>query len=161
MTRLLGACSVVLLLACLGVGYLALGERADREDERAAQDRYAQVLDAAGDHVGLLVDLRHDDPAVFEALAAGATERLAERYSSSDSPLVRAVRREQSVSEGSVVSIGVVTLDYSSATVLVAADATVTSRATDGEDDERQLRLRVDLLRPEGEWLVDDIEALP
>lgn len=160
MTRLLGALATVLLLVSLVLGYLVWGERADRADALADQDRYGQVLAAARDHVGLLVDLRHDDPAALEALADGSTDRLAERYSSETSPLVTAVRREESVSEGAVVAAGVVMISGSTATVLVATDAEVTSRATDGAAEQRDLRLRVDLVREDERWLVDDIEAL-
>jgi hypothetical protein len=61
--------------------------------------------------------------------------------------------------EAEVFSTGVVTLDSDSATALVAGTFTDTYRTAQGQEQEQRpvpFRIEVDLVRTEGEWLVDD-----
>ena len=61
--------------------------------------------------------------------------------------------------EAEVFSTGVVTLDSDSATTLVAGTFTDTYRTRQGQEQEQQpvpFRIELDLVRTDGEWLVDD-----
>ena len=57
-----------------------------------------------------------------------------------------------------MVALGVGELDDESATVLLAANSTVTNRSTRDEGQVRYYRLRLDLVRDGGRWLTSDVE---
>lgn len=151
----------LLLAAGVALGWLLVRDDADRRAaDEAEQEQYAAVLAAARQEAEALANVRHDDGgASLEAVAAGATGDLLERYSDRDTVLAR-LARDRTVASGSVVEVGVVTLQGSGATALAAVDGTVASRATDDEPVARDTRLRLDLIREDDRWLVSDVEVV-
>ncbi|UAL31655.1 nuclear transport factor 2 family protein [Nocardioides rotundus] len=102
------------------------------------------------------VDHRDMQPRI-EAVLATATGPFAEEYAAQRDDLVRSARQSRSVSRGSVVAVGVSEANASSAVVLVAANATVDNRRTDGEQV-RQLRLRLEMQRTDEGWRTAGLE---
>jgi Mce-associated membrane protein len=60
-------------------------------------------------------------------------------------------------SKGNVLKTGVASLDSDSSVVLVVADAETTSKA---QDSIRHFRWQVDLVKVDGDWLIDDFTAV-
>ena len=72
---------------------------------------------------------------------------------------MRGLRRDGLVTEGEVLWTGVVRVDESGATVLVATTGTRSDRRTK-EPVARELRLRLHLVPVDGEWLTSEIEQV-
>ena len=84
------------------------------------------------------------DP-LIDAVLDGATGDFAEQYASQRETLTSEAVRTEATSTAEVVALGVGDLDDDSATVLVAANSTVTNTSTGSEGQVRYYRLR---LRP-------------
>ena len=93
-------------------------------------------------------------------IAAGATGPLKDRYTEDDGRIVRSLRRDRTATAGEVVWAGVVRVDDSNATVLVATDGTREDRRTQDEPEDRDLRLRLRLVEVDGTWLTSEIEVV-
>jgi Mce-associated membrane protein len=152
---------VVLALAC-SVGGLQV---ARAHDTRAADEerhaRYAEVMRAASAEAEAFVNVGHDTAeADLARIAAGATGPLRDRYTHDVDRVVRALRRDGTVTSGKVVWTGVLRVDPDGATVLVATTGTRADRGTDGKPVARDLRLRLRLVPVGGHWLASDIEQV-
>jgi Mce-associated membrane protein len=154
---LTGLVVVLLALAALG-GAVAWRTSGDRADARAAQERYGAVLAAADREVTAFVNLRYDDPASLDAVAAGATGSFRDRYQRESDHVSRVLSRSHSVSTGRVVWSGVSAVDPDHATVLAATSGTVSNDRTQGSPRPRDFRFRVTLLRVGQSWLTANIE---
>ncbi len=97
------------------------------------------------------------DP-LIDAVLAGATGEFAEQYESQRDTLTSEAVRTEATSTPEVVALGVGDQDDDSATVLVAANSTVTNTRTSGEGQVRYYRLRLDLVREGGRWLTSNVE---
>lgn len=151
----------VLAVVCVVGGVLALQARGARAQADTRQVRYAAVLAAAEDESTAFVNVRHDTVAAdLEKIAAGATGALRQRYTSSAPVFARALRRDRTVTVGSVVWSGVVALDATHATVIAATTGTRADRRTHGEPVARDLRLRLDLVLVGSRWLTSDIRTV-
>jgi Mce-associated membrane protein len=151
----------VLTVACV-VGGLQVAQAHDsRERSARQQERYAAAL-AAGSRVATaFVNVRHDTAGRDLArIAERATGPLKDRYTEEADELVRALRRDRTVTEGSVVWSGVVRVDATGATVLVATDGTRADRRTKNEPVARDLRLRLQLVPVGDDWLASDIRLV-
>jgi Mce-associated membrane protein len=150
---------VALLVATSAGGWLCWQAKDERTRAAELQRGYGEVLAAARSHAEAVVNLRHDDPATFEAAQAGATADLQRDYLPTGA-LVAPLRRDRAVLQGQVAWAGVVDLRGAAATALVATTGTLTSRITEGEPAERRLRMRLELTRVDGEWLVSAVELV-
>ena len=125
------------------------------------QLRYAAVLAAAGRESTAFVNVSHESArADLARITAGATGPLKDRYTASADQFVRALRRDRTVTEGSVVWSAVVTLEPTRASVIVATTGTRADRRTQDEAVPRNLRLRLELVLQDGQWLTSDIRYL-
>lgn len=149
---------LALLVAVLAGGWLAGQAHEEREQAAEQQRRYGEVLAAAVLHADALVNLQYDDPETFDAVRAGATGELRDEYAT-DGAVVGPVRRDRSVLEGEVTWAGVSEVGPDEAVALVATTGTLTSRNTDGPS-ERNLRLRLELVLEDGEWLARSVELV-
>jgi Mce-associated membrane protein len=149
---------VVLAAVCLVGGVQVVQARDARARSDVQQARYADALAAARSEAQAFVNVSHEHAADDLArIGAGATGALKDRYTSSADSLVRALRRNRTVTEGDVLWAGVVRVDDAGATVLVATDGTRSDRTTNDKPVERDLRLRLRLVPVGGEWLTSDI----
>jgi Mce-associated membrane protein len=81
------------------------------------------------------------------------TDRAEQSFSQAIQAVVQQMRSREMSSKGEVLVTGVASIDADSATVLVVADADVTSA---GGDLARHFRWEVDLVRRGNRWLVND-----
>jgi Mce-associated membrane protein len=153
--------AVVLAVACVIGGVQVAQARESREHSATQQERYAAALAAAQGVATAFVNVSHDTAEEdLAAIAAVATGPLKDRYTQDADRFARALRRDRTVTEGSVVWTGVVRVDGSAAVVLVATDGTRADRRTRDEPVDRDLRLRIELVPVGGDWLATDIRLV-
>jgi Mce-associated membrane protein len=147
----------ILAVAC-AVGGMQVAQARDARARDATQHgRYAEAMDAASQEAMAFVNVDHETAEEDLArIAAGATGPLEERYTDDVDRIVRSLRRDRLVTEGEVLWTGVVRVDATSATVLVATTGTRSDRRTK-EPVARDLRLRLQLVPVNGEWLTSEI----
>lgn len=148
-----------LLLLCLAAlaGVVLLGLEA-REQRQLADDRQA-ALAAARQAATNLTSISHRTAdRDVERILDVATGELAEQFRSEQDALTRLLGTSRSTSEGEVLAAGVQSLEGRSATVLVAADATVTTAET-GEDAPvlQRYRMSMDLRKVGDRWLAERV----
>ncbi len=148
------AAALLALLVAIGVELVAR-DGVDAE-LTSAQQQVARAARAEA-LAFLTVDHADMDP-LIDAVLAGATGEFAEEYASQRRRLVREAVRTEATSTAEVVALGVGDLDADSASVLVAANSTVTNNRTDGEGEVRYYRLRLDLVREDDRWLTSRME---
>jgi Mce-associated membrane protein len=157
----LGLLVGVLAVAC-AVGGVQVAQAHDARARDAAQHaRYAAALDAASQEATEFVNVSHRTAAAdLGRVAAGATGPLKDRYTEDVRRIVASLRRDRTVMVGEVIWAGVVRVDLTSATVLVATDGTRADRRTQDEPVDRDLRLRLRLVSVDGAWLTSQIELV-
>lgn len=152
---LVGGLTVVLIGLLVAVGLL-LAARDGGDDELAAAQR--EVARAARTEAVAFLTVDHQDmDPLIDAVLAGATGDFAEQYAAQRDVLTREAVRTEATSTGEVVALGVGDLDADSATVLVAANSTVTNTRTGPRGQVRFYRLRLDLVREDGRWLTSGV----
>jgi Mce-associated membrane protein len=155
-TWAIGGLVVVLVALLVAIG-LVVSSRDDADPALTSAQR--EVAEAARAEAMAFLTVDHEDmDPLIDAVLAGATGDFAEDYAAQRDTLVDEAVRNRATSTGEVVSLGVGDLDEDTATVLVAANSTVTNRSTDGEPQVRYFRMRLDLVREDGRWLTSDIE---
>lgn len=153
---MVGGLAVVLVGLLVAIG-LVWSARGDVDDGLSAAQR--EVAAAARAEAVAFLTVDHEDmDAVVDAVLAGATADFAEQYAAQRDTLVSEAERTEATSTGEVVALGVGDLDDDSATVLVAANSTVTNSGTGAEGQVRYYRLRLDLVRDDGRWLTSAVE---
>lgn len=151
--------ALVLACACVFGGVLAVQQHREDERAQAEQERYGAVLAAARDEVEAFINIDYRDAQQsIDAVAAGATGDLADRYDSSTEGVVKLLQHEQSVMDGDVLWAGVVDLDADSATVLAATTGTVSNQSTGNQRVARYFRLKLDLEKVGDTWLTSNLE---
>ena len=126
------------------------------EELTAAQQ---QVAEAARTEALAFLTVDHADmDPLIDAVLAGATGDFAEQYASQREKLTSEAIRTEATSTAEVVALGVGDLDDDSATVLVAANSTVTNTSTGSEGQVRYYRLRLDLVREDERWLTSNVQ---
>lgn len=151
----------VLAVVC-AVGGIQVAKAHDARARDAAQHaRYDATLDAATAEATAFVNVSHDTAeADLARIADGATGPLKDRYTEDVRQIVTSLRRDRTATTGEVLWAGVVRVDASNATVLVATDGTRKDRATKNEPTDRDLRLRLRLVAVDGVWLTSEIEVV-
>ena len=155
-------CLVVALVLACAVGGLQVARAHDaRAGSEVQHARYAEAMRAASTEAEAFVNVRNESAeADLARIAAGATGPLRDRYTQDVDRLVRALRRDGTVTSGKVVWTGVVRVDADGATVLVATTGNRADHGTDGKPVSRDLRLRLHLVPVGGRWLTTDIEQV-
>lgn len=152
---LVGGLAVVLVALLVALALVVTSRDGGDEELSAAQREVARA--ARTEAVAFLtVDHEDMDPLV-DAVLAGATGDFAEQYAAQRDMLVSEAVRTEATSTGEVVALGVGDLDEDSATVLVAANSTVTNTRTGPDGQVRYYRLRLDLVREDGRWLTSGV----
>lgn len=153
---MVGGLAVVLVGLLVAIG-LAWSSRGDVDAGLSTAQREVSAA-ARAEAVAFLTVDHEDMDAVVDAVLAGATGDFAEQYAAQRDTLVSEAERTEATSTGEVVALGVGDLDDDSATVLVAANSTVTNSGTGAEGQVRYYRLRLDLVREDGRWLTSAVE---
>ena len=162
---------LVLLLLTIGAATLLLVDGRDRLATAATPWRtggttsptlsaeHREVAAAAQEMAVafLTVDHRDMEP-VTQAVLDHATGGFAEQYAAQRDRLVAEAGRSEAIATPVVVASGVAELDGDTATVLVAADSAVTNTTTGDEPRPRYYRLRLELVRVDGQWLTRSLE---
>ena len=151
-----GGLAVVLVALLVAIGLVVT-----RQDDGDARLTAAQQ-DVAGAArrealAFLTVDHRDMDP-LIDAVLDGATGGFAEQYASQRETLTSEAVRTEATSTPEVVALGVGDQDEESATVLVAANSTVTNAGTGADGQVRYYRLRLRLVREDDRWLTSDLQ---
>ena len=148
------AVALVALLVAIG---LVVTSRDSVDDDLTSAQR--EVAEAARVEALAFLTVDHTDmDPLIDAVLAGATGDFAEQYESQRDTLTSEAIRTEATSTGEVVALGVGDLDDDSATVLVAANSTVTNSGTGGEGQVRFYRLRLELVREGDRWLTDNLQ---
>ncbi|MBC2933667.1 hypothetical protein [Nocardioides sp. zg-1228] len=151
-----GGLAVVLVALLVAIGLVVTSQDEVDAELTAAHQGVAAAARAEA-MAFLTVDHRDMDPLV-EAVLDGATGDFAEQYASQRDTLTSEAVRTEAVSTPEVVSLGVGDQSGDAATVLVAANSTVTNTGTDGEGQVRYYRLRLRLVHEGGRWLTSDLQ---
>lgn len=150
----IGALSVA--LAGLLVGIVVLLGSGESADERLTAAQHEVAGAARAEALAFLtVDHRTMD-VVVERVLDGATGEFRKQYESQSRRLTREATRTRATSAGEVVALGVSQLGDDSATVLVAANSTVTNTRTE-QPQVRYYRLELGLVRQDGRWLTSSL----
>jgi len=151
-----GGLAVVLVALLVAIGLVVTrqddvdaGLTAAQQDVAGAARREALAF--------LTVDHRDMDP-LIDAVLDGATGGFAKQYASQRETLTSEAVRTEATSTPEVVALGVGDQDEESATVLVAANSTVTNAGTGADGQVRYYRLRLRLVREGDRWLTSDLQ---
>lgn len=147
---------VVVLVALLAAIGLVLAGQEEVDQELTDAQREVAVAARAEALAFLTVDHRDMGP-LIDAVLDGATGDFAEQYASQRATLTSEAVRTEATSTPEVVSLGVGDQDDDEATVLVAANSTVTNASTGDAGQVRYYRLRLQLVREGGRWLTSDL----
>ena len=152
----IGGLAVLLVGLLVVIGLTVMSRESPDEELTAAQQQVAEVARTEA-LAFLTVDHADMDP-LIDAVLAGATGDFAEQYASQREKLTSEAIRTEATSTAEVVALGVGDLDDDSATVLVAANSTVTNTSTGSEGQVRYYRLRLDLVREDERWLTSNVQ---
>lgn len=153
----LGLALVAVLVAVLVAIGLVASSRGSVDDDLTASQQEVAAAARAEALAFLTVDHTDMDP-LIDAVLAGATGDFAEQYAAQRDTLTSEAIRTEATSTGEVVALGVGALEDDSATVLVAANSTVTNTSTGSEGQVRYYRLRLDLVREGERWLTSNVQ---
>ncbi|WP_183097320.1 hypothetical protein [Nocardioides pelophilus] len=125
--------------------------RSNEADERAAS---AAAVTQVEQLVGISGSTADED---IERLLDGATGDFHAELESQIKRLQQVLADSKVKATGEAVSTGVVTLTDDKASVIVAASGTVQNKDTD-KAEPRNYRLKVDLVKMDGRWLISGLE---
>jgi Mce-associated membrane protein len=148
--------SLALAALLVAIGLVATSQDPVDEDLSASQ---REVAEAARTEALAFLRVDHTDmDPLIDAVLAGATGDFAEQYESQRDRLTSEAVRTKVTSTGEVVALGVGDLDDDSATVLIAANSTVSNTSTGRKGQVRYYRLRLDLVREGERWLTSNVQ---
>lgn len=129
------------------------------EAEDDEQERVAAQIEAATDMVTAFVNFDHEDPdATIEEVRERSTGTFREQYDKGAADLKKLATEAQSTMVARVVWAGLVAGDGDSATVIVATSGNVTNKTTEFQEEARNYRIQVQLVREGDEWLANDLQ---
>ncbi|GAA3223535.1 hypothetical protein [Actinocorallia longicatena] len=145
----------VLVVAVL-VGAALLIAPASKIWSSSDQDRRDEALGAARQVALNMVTMNYDTVnADVQRVLSGATGSFKDQWAGQTKTLGEELTKNQSKSQGSVLSAGVVSIDDDSAEVIVAVTSVVTNPEVPS-GAARNLRFRMSLVKEHGKWLVSD-----
>lgn len=149
-----------LAVLLLGVVLVAFGVDRGLAWREAAQDRdegRAAVAAARAEVLALTSVSATTSEADVHKLLDGATDAFRDEFEKEAGAFREALTSAKVTSTGEVVSAGLVDLDGSEATVLVAASGTVSNEQA-RTPEPRNYRMKVDLQKVDDSWLVSGLE---
>jgi Mce-associated membrane protein len=155
-TWVIGGLAVALVALLVAIG-VVLTSRASVDDGLTAS--HHEVAEAARTEALAFLTVDHTDmDPLIDAVLAGATGDFKKQYESQREMLASEAVRTEATSAAEVVALGVGDLDDDAATVLLAANSTVTNTSTGDEGQVRYYRLRLDLVREGDQWLTSNVQ---
>ncbi|GAA3686058.1 hypothetical protein GCM10022237_50680 [Nocardioides ginsengisoli] len=149
-----GVVGLVAVALLVFAGQRALAWRGDRSE---LSDGRAAAAAATAEVEGLIDISGSTSDADMVRLLDGATAAFRTDLEAQAARLQKALADNKVKATGKAVSTGVVKLADDRATVIVAAAGTVKNKQTKAAEP-RNYRLRVDLQRVKGDWLVSGLE---
>lgn len=145
---------VVALLAV--VGYLGFQVR----EQSASSSARGAALEAARGYAKDLSTYNYTNLAGnFASVTANARGGFAQQYKQVSTSLTELIKQNQAVSEGSVLSAGLVDADENRAVVALFVDQKITNTNSPQPRIDRN-RMQMTLVHENGRWLIDDIKLL-
>jgi Mce-associated membrane protein len=148
---------LALVVVLLGVvGYLGTQLR----QQQAAAEARTTALDAARTYATDLstYDFNNLDRN-FAAVTANSHGQFAEQYKQISGSLTELIKQNQAVSQGSVLSAGIVEADQNRAVVALFVDQQITNVNNPQPRIDRN-RMQMTLVNVDDRWLIDDIKLL-
>ena len=125
----------------------------------AQANEFAAIQSAARAEALAFLEIDHTRmDELTDRVLAGATGDFKEQYESSLDALKKSASDQKSFSEGRVDKVGLSEVDQDSATAFVAAGSEVKNEGTKGEVEDRFWRMRLSMVKEQGQWLVSQLE---
>ena len=151
---------VALLAAAAGLGWVLWERRGEAEEVQAERDRIMAQSEQFLLRIGTFGPEMLEGgrmPQFREQVAEVLTAKAAEDFEEQVVVAEQLVAQQQASRQAEVFGTGVATLDEDSATALVAGS--FTNSVGDQEGAPFPVYLRLDLVKVDGEWLVDDFAS--
>ena len=130
----------------------------DTEAERASQ-QYVDVSRAATAQVQAFLEIDHDNVNEQTALVLeGATGEFKKQYEAELDNLKASAADQESVASAEVLEVGISDISATAATVFVAANTEVVSKATQGKPRTVPWRIQLDMVQEGGRWLTSGLQ---
>jgi len=158
--------NILLLILGLALGaalalLLVRGNEAlpgETEAEQSAK-QHLDVTRAAAAQVQAFLGVDHENvEEQAQVVLDGATGDFKQQYAEELDSLIRSAQAQQSTAEATVLEVGISDIDASVATVFVAADTVVTSKATDGTSRTVPWRIQLDMVKEDDRWLTSGLQ---
>jgi len=151
------------LVLALGVALVVVMTRDDAggssDSSPSASQEYADVTAAATDQVTVFLDIDHESvDEQLQAVLDGATGEFKKQYAAQVDAIKAQAEEQQSSADATILEVGISTLTPESATVFVAANTDVTSKATKGEPRTVPWRIQLDLVKEGERWLTAGLQ---
>lgn len=96
----------------------------------------------------------------FAWVEDAGTEKFQDYFAEASAPVRKLVGELEARARGSVLDAATDYVDSSHVTVLLFVDQTITNDRAEGRADLEQLRVKAEMVRRDGAWLVDEVEVL-
>ncbi len=152
--------TVVPLVLAVGVlvalGYLVVQLR----EQEALDSARTEALSAARGYAKDLSTYNYNNlNGNFAAVTANSHGQFAQQYKQVSASLTELIKQNQAVSDGSVLSAGIVDADANHAVVALFVDQKITNTSNPQPRIDRN-RMQMTLVHDNGRWLIDDIKLL-
>lgn len=152
------------LLLALGVALAVLSAWGDdtlpgkaADEGRSAE--YVDITRAATAQVTAFLNIDYQDvDAQTQAVLDGATGEFKEQYAAELDNLKKSAAQQQSTADAEVIEVGISDVSATDATVFVAANTQVTSKATKGEARTVPWRIQLTMTQEDGRWLTSGLK---
>jgi len=160
-TRRQAVALALVIAATVAASVVLLVELGQFRDQTAREDVRDEVLAVARASVLALTDIdaRTTDDEMDDFLGS-MTESLVSEFKPQAGSFRQTMVENKVRADGSIVAIGITSIDERSAKVVVAATARIANARTRGTQD-RSYRLSVGLRLVGDRWLVDSMEFVP
>lgn len=130
----------------------------ETEAEQRSQ-LYVDVSRAATAQVQAFLGVDHENlDAQAQTVLDGATGDFKQQYEAELDNIKESATDQQSTAVPTVLEVGISDIDATSATVFVAANTQVTSKATQGETKTVPWRIQLDMVSEGGRWLTSGLQ---
>jgi Mce-associated membrane protein len=157
--RINGLLAALVLALGVALGVVVTRDEAPAASTSSSTAAYDQVTAAASEQVTAFLDIDHEtvDEQLQEVLD-GATGEFKEQFAAQVDSIKAQTEEQQSTAGATILKVGISTLTPESATVFVAANTDITSKATEGESRTVPWRIQLDLVKEGERWLTAGLQ---